>query len=334
MRLREYLSDKKHLIQLYCSVMLFTGIMIYIKDNAFLLNSTGLYITYGSFIISFVYLTIDYLIKKKHFNILKELWQMEHMDWVNSLPEPLSNEQRIYTELIRKLYQQTGRCLEEHNNKSTEDLEFVTMWVHEIKTPIAASKLIIENSLDHSEKKALYSLEDEIDRIEDYVQLSLFYSRANDFAKDYMISRVSLEKVVNDCLKRDYSGITNKNLHLAQKGLELFVDTDEKWIGFILKQLLDNAIKYSPFYGKVEIYAEQNEKETVLFVEDHGIGIKEEDLNRIFTKNITGVNDRKYYMATGIGLYLSRKLAKKLGHNITVTSHYELGTKAGIHFAK
>lgn len=126
----------------------------------------------------------------------------------------------------------------------------------------------------------------------------------------------------------------NKKLQLIMENLDLIVDTDEKWLGFIIKQILDNAVKYSLPDSKIKIYAEQEEKENILYIEDEGVGIKKEDIGRIFDKNFTGINGRRQYTSTGIGLYLSQKLAKKLGHLITVTSEYEAGTKLAIHFAK
>ncbi|MCB2354701.1 sensor histidine kinase [Clostridium estertheticum] len=222
----------------------------------------------------------------------------------------------------------------EHNTKSIEDLEFMTMWVHEIKTPIAASKLIIENSVNSPSEKVLYSIEDEINKIEDFVQMTLFYSRSDDFAKDYAIHSTNLNTIVNDCIIREYSSITNKNLSLNMDNLDLQIDTDEKWLEFIIKQILDNAIKYSSINSVIKIYVQQTEKESVLYIEDSGIGIKAEDIARVFDKSFTGNNGRNFYTSTGIGLYLSQKFAKKLGYNITVSSEYGQGTKVSIHFPK
>ena len=235
---------------------------------------------------------------------------------------------------MQKFYKDANEKLAEHHLKNAEDLEFITTWVHEIKTPIAASKLIIENNLSDPSEKVLFSIEDEIDKIEDFVQMTLYYSRANDFAKDYSINSITLSKIVEDCVKREYSSITNKNLSLHIDNLDIPIDTDEKWLGFIVKQILDNAIKYSSPCGEIKIYADIVENEVVLFIEDEGVGIKEEDIRRIFEKNFTGANGRRFYTATGIGLYLSQKLARKLGHFISVTSNYGYGTKMAIHFPK
>ncbi|PKM43588.1 MAG: sensor histidine kinase, partial [Firmicutes bacterium HGW-Firmicutes-6] len=319
-------------IFIYIITALFTGTVIYIGESVAINQSNGLYVIEVSMLLFAIYLTVDFIVKNKYYKKLKEISDLEGLDWVNSLPIPVSSEQRIYNELLQKQYQVINQKLSEHQAKSIENREFITMWVHEIKTPIAASKLIIENSLDHPSEEVLYSIEDELDKIEDFVQMTLFHSRTDDFAKDYIINCFKLEKVVNECIKREFSSITNKNLNLQLKNLDLLIDSDEKWLGFIIKQILDNAIKYSAANGRISIYAESNEDEEMLIIEDEGAGIKEEDINRVFDKNFTGSNGRKYATATGIGLYLSQKIARKLGHLITISSNSEKGTKVIIHF--
>lgn len=334
MKLSQYLWDKKFLILLYIITSVFTGAVIYMSESVKLSESNGFYVVKVSLFLFAVYLAIDFIKKCRHYKRLKEISMGEGIDWVNSLPSPMNEEQRIYSSLLQKLYKDANAKISEDTSKNAEDLEFITLWVHEIKTPIAASKLIIENSLNNPTEKSLYSIEDEIDKIEDFVQMTLYYSRAKDFAKDYIINSVSLDKIVRDCIKREYSSLTNKKLKLNLDKLDAYIDTDEKWLGFIVKQILDNAIKYSGPGSAIKIYMEKNDKETILSIEDEGPGIKKEDISRIFDKNFTGYNGRRLYSSTGIGLYLSQKLAKKLGHFITVQSDFGKDTKVSIHFPK
>ncbi len=332
MNVKDYLWDKKYLIFIYIITILFTGTVIYIGETVSLSRSNGLYVVVVSLFLFVIYLIVDFINKNKYYKQLKKISASEGLDWVNSLPVPITSEQRIYNELLLEQYQAINRKLSEHQSKSIENREFITMWVHEIKTPIAASKLIIENSLNHPSEEVLYSIEDEIDKIEDFVQMTLFYSRTDDFATDYIINNINLKKVVNACVKREFSSIINKNLNLQLKRLDLQIDTDEKWLGFIIKQILDNAIKYSNKNGEISIYGESFEEEVILTIEDQGAGIKEEDILRVFDKNFTGRNGRKYVTSTGIGLYLSQKIARKLGHCITISSNSGKGTKVVIHF--
>ncbi|MBC3888773.1 sensor histidine kinase [Acetobacterium paludosum] len=332
MTLKDYLLDKKFLIMLYMTMFVFAGVVISLGEAVSFSRSNGLYVIEVSFFLFLIYLIIGFLYQKSYYEKLKRISETEGLDWVNSLPAPASSEQRIYHELLQKQYRGINRKLSEHQSKSIENTEFITMWVHEIKTPIAASKLIIENSLNDPSEEVLYSIEDEIDKIEDFVQMTLFYSRADDFAKDYLINSISLDKVVKECIKREYASITNKNLNLQLDNLDFQIDTDEKWLGFIVKQIVDNAVKYSNPNGKISIYAEQHNAETVLIIADQGPGIKAEDIRRVFDKNFTGNNGRKFETATGFGLYLSQKIARKLGHHIAISSDYEKGTRVSIHF--
>lgn len=332
MNVKDYLWDKKYLIVIDIITILFTGTVIYIGETVSLSRSNGLYVVTVSLFIFTIYLIVDFISKSQYYKQLKKISASDGLDWVNSLPLPVTAEQRIYNELLLNQYQAINRKLSEHQSKSIENREFITMWVHEIKTPIAASKLIIENSLDLPSEEVLYSIEDEIDKIDDFVQMTLFYSRTDDFATDYIINSINLKKVVNECIKREFSSIANKNLNLQLKSLDLHIDSDEKWLGFIIKQILDNAIKYSNKNGKVSIFGESFEEEVILTIEDQGAGIKEEDILRVFDKNFTGSNGRKYVTSTGIGLYLSQKIARKLGHRITISSDSETGTKVSIHF--
>ncbi|MBC3804218.1 sensor histidine kinase [Acetobacterium fimetarium] len=332
MRLRDYLFDKKFLIMLYLTMFGFAGVVISVGEAVPFGRSNGLYVIEVAVFLFFVYLSIDFLYQKSYYQKLKRLSETEGLDWVNSLPASASSQQRIYHELLQKQYREINKKLREYQSKSSEDTEFITMWVHEIKTPIAAAKLIIENSLNAPSEEVLYSIEDEIDKIEDFVQMTLFYSRADDFAKDYLISSTSLDKVVRECIKREYASITNKHLNLQLDQLDFQIDTDEKWLGFIIKQIVDNAVKYSYPNGKISIYAEQQEAETVLIIADQGPGIKAEDIRRVFDKHFTGNNGRKFEAETGFGLYLSQKIARKLGHHIAIASDYEKGTKVSVHF--
>ena len=332
MNVKDYLWDKKYLIFIYIITILFTGTVIYIGETVSLNRSNGLYVVAVALFLFVIYLAVDFIITNQYYKQLKKISASESLDWVNSLPLTITSEQRIYSELLLKQYQAINKKLSEHQSKSIENLEFITMWVHEIKTPIAASKLIIENSLDHPSEEVLYSIEDEIDKIEDFIQMTLFYSRTDEFAKDYIINSINLEKVVNECIKRAFSSIKSKNLSLQLRNLDVQIDTDEKWLGFIIKQIVDNAIKYSAADGNISIFVEHHEDEEQLIIADEGIGIKAEDISRVFDKNFTGSNGRKYVTSTGIGLYLSQKIARKLGHRITVSSDSETGTKVSIHF--
>lgn len=171
---------------------------------------------------------------------------------------------------------------------------------------------------------------DEVQKIEDMVQKTICYSQLNDFSKDCQISDVSLQRVANKCIQSEYSNIQNKNIHLNIENIDFTVNSDEKWLGFIVKQILDNAVKYSRDDGEISIYGINEHYDQRLVIRDHGVGIRAEDVRRVFDKGYTGVNGRKKTTSTGVGLYLSNKLAKKLGHEIRIDSVFGEGTTVEI----
>lgn len=178
-------------------------------------------------------------------------------------------------------------------------MEFVETWVHEIKTPISAARLMIENNLDDPNEETLYALLDEIQRIEDMVQKIICYSQLNDFSKDCQISDVSLKSVVNKCVQREYSNIRNKDIHLNMENLDFMVNSDEKWLGFIIEQILDNAVKYSRAHGEIKIFGINEHYDQRLVIKDFGVGIRAEDVRRVFDKGYTGANGRKKMTSIG-----------------------------------
>ncbi|NMM61776.1 HAMP domain-containing histidine kinase [Clostridium sp. P21] len=278
-----------------------------------------------------IYLAIDYSIINCHISKVKKL-PKEGLDWIHSLPLPLSSEQKVYLDTINTLYENANIKIEKLNDNNNESFEFLTTWVHEIKTPIAASKLIIENNLNNDNEKILYGIEMEIEKVEDYIQKVLFYSRINDFSKDYRIDTIKIQHVVKESIKSEASWFINKNIKLEVGNLDIEVNSDYKWLQFIIKQVLDNAIKYTAKGGIIKIYAKVEQKEKILYIEDNGIGIKKEDIERVFEKSFTGYNGRIKHHSTGMGLYISQKLAGKLGHYITIDSEYGSGVEVLIHF--
>lgn len=333
MKLREYLRDRRGLIIFFIVLMTFIGGVIFFDSSIGMLKSNAEYLVTVSFLLFIIYLAIDYSVIARHMNKIK-ITPKEDLDWVNSLPSPVNCEQKIYLDAINKLYENANIQIEKLINKNNESVEFLTTWVHEIKTPIAASKLIIENNLNSENEKVLYGIEMEIEKVEDYVQKALFYSRINDFSKDYRIDTVKIEEVVKESIKSEAAWFINKDIKLEIKNLDIEVDSDYKWLQFIIKQILDNAIKYTGKGGTIKVYAEVKDKEKILHIKDNGIGIKKEDIERVFEKSFTGHNGRVKQHSTGMGLYISQKLAGKLEHYITIESEYGKGAEVSIHFPR
>jgi hypothetical protein len=152
----------------------------------------------------------------------------------------------------------------------------------------------------------LCSIDEEFDKIENYIEQVLYYSKIDDFSKDYFINEVGINRLVKEAVKKQAKTFINKKINIEFHNIDLLVTTDKKWILFILDQVLSNSLKYTLPGGTIKIYGLIESKFQKLIIEDNGIGIKSEDINRVFDKSFTGYNGRENYKSTGIGLYLSQ----------------------------
>ncbi|ROR27411.1 hypothetical protein EDD66_106108 [Mobilisporobacter senegalensis] len=227
-----------------------------------------------------------------------------------------------YKELIDILFKdkQDQSLLAEHNRM--ELMDYYTMWAHQIKTPIAALRLLIQS--ENSEQNA--DLLAELFKIEEYVEMVLQYLRMESMSADMMLKKYSLDDIVKQAVRK-YAGIfIRKKISLDFSELNCTVLTDEKWLVFVLEQLLSNSLKYTKENGTIRIYMDKAMEKT-LIIEDNGIGIHAEDIPRVFEKGFTGFNGRVDKKSTGIGLYLCKRVLNKLSHTIEIESAVGAGTK-------
>ena len=330
----DYIKENKVLILLGTFLAVFPGMIMMLSTEGSWIESDGVYCIMVTAVVWSVFLFWDYRKKKRYFRQLTAFRQDKDLDFVLSVPRGHTAEEGLYRELLLQEKTNADKIMEAAEDKKTEDMEFIETWVHEAKTPIAAIRLIIENSLDHPTEQSLYDISDELLQIEDAVQKTICYSELNDFSKDCQIENVNLMKVVNYCIKREYSNIRNKHLKIEIGDTDFEVNSDTKWLSFIVKQILDNAVKYSSEGGTIHILAMNELHNRRLIIADEGIGIREEDLRQITSRGYTGKNGRTSVHATGIGLYLSHKLAAKLGHEIRIESKVKEGTTVTILFEK
>lgn len=205
------------------------------------------------------------------------------------ISELLKKPEFIEEKILEDVLRETDKSMLENVNNykyCMEDYkEYIELWIHEIKLPIATSKLIIENNKNAVTK----SIDEELDKIEEYIEQVLFYARSNTVNKDYFIKKCKLEKIVNECIKKNKSIIIQEKISLELHDLEEFVYTDSKWIIFILTQVINNSIKYmKPEENKkIEIFSRQNAENVVLYIIDNGIGIENAEITRVFEKGFT-----------------------------------------------
>ena len=262
------------------------------------------------------------------------------------LPEATDDVEILYHRLLEN--QSIARSESESSAavRQSRMRDYYSMWVHQIKTPISAMKLLLEAEREElgqlmcdEEPQAtltelsdnLDSFEDELFRIEEYVSMALQYQRVSSTENDFVLEKVSLDGVIRDTIKKYAKIMIRRHIGINYSGTKKQVYTDEKWLAFILEQILSNAIKYTP-QGVVTIETAEEKDRFFITIKDTGIGIKAEDLPRVFEKGYTGYNGHADKKATGIGLYLCRQMADKLGHTIRMESELGKGTKVWIGF--
>lgn len=334
MRIKEYLIDKKHLILFYFVLMFFISAVIFLDVSVKVSLDNIFYINGVSLIFFITYLVINYLKSKKYYSDINYIINNQQEDILSSIPIPKTNEQRIYYELIKKIYDEQNVKINKLYEEKKDNLEFITSWVHEVKTPISVSRLVIQSSDSKNIDEVLSSIEDEIDKIDNYVEQALYYSRIDSFSEDYFINELNLQKLMKELVKKHAKTFISKRIGIELGELDENISSDKKWLLFIIDQVMSNSLKYTKEGGKINISLEKDVKEKRLIIKDNGIGIKSEDIERVFDKGFTGFNGREYTKSTGMGLYLAKKLARKLGHDISIESVYGEYTKVTIHFPK
>lgn len=254
--------------------------------------------------------------RKKH----AELERIKCFDakLADSFPEADGVLEADYQEIIHLMREQHERAEQRTEQGLREMMDYYTVWVHQIKTPIASMRLALQNE-DTAESRQLQS---ELGRIERYVEMVLTFLRLGADSTDYVIKEHELDDIVRGAVKKLAGDFINKKIKLEYTELDEKVLTDEKWLSFVVEQVLSNAVKYTS-EGTVSIYTESPK---TLCIRDTGIGIAADDLPRVFENGYTGYNGRSDKRASGIGLYLCRRICNKLGHTISAESKAGEGT--------
>ena len=328
MRITDYIKDKGLFVAINLLVFVIVSSFIYSTDGALVIIFL-LFCVW--FLPLFTYIIIEYIKFRRYFTTVENT--LENLDKKYLLPELIKEANFVEGEEINYILKILSRDMHEnvnyYKNMQEEYREYIEMWVHEIKTPIASTKLLIENNNNEVTRK----INSQMDKIENFVEQVLYYSRSDEVGKDYIIKEINLSQVVKSVVKRNQRDFISKRISLQLGNLDEIVYSDTKWVEFILNQIIGNAIKYSKGKeDKVKIEAEKIDNAVVLKIEDNGVGIIERDLNRVFEKGFTGENGRKFGKSTGIGLYLCKKLCDKMGLGLQIDSKINEGTKVSIVF--
>ncbi|MGN0647078.1 MAG: sensor histidine kinase [Oscillospiraceae bacterium] len=272
-------------------------------------------VVYGALLSGFfglIFTVIDYLSYRRRCIILKRL-AAEITLTADNIPLPRNGIEEAYTRLIQTLFDAL-KALENQAAERLSDMkDYYTMWVHQIKTPIAAMDLVLQSgdSPEYSE------LAENLQRIEQYADMVLCYLRLDSDSSDLVIREYDLDGIIRQAVRKFSSQFIRRRIMLIYEPLNKRVLTDEKWLLFVIEQVISNAVKYTPS-GAIEISCEAP---LTLCIRDTGIGVAAEDLPRIFEKGYTGCNGRLDKKASGIGLYLCKRICNQLGHQIKAESN-------------
>lgn len=260
-----------------------------------------------------------------YFSTHKELQILQKQTYIekNRFPKSKNVIETDYQELINQLNTTLSQL--ENNKAETEQeiLDYFTMWIHQIKTPISALHLILQEE----DKETSREINEQLFKIEQYIELILQYVRLGSSSTDYLFQKTDLDVLIRDTIKKHAPLFIRKNLPVHYDGIHQHIITDSKWLSFVLEQILSNALKYT-HTGFISIYLEKN----ALVIKDTGIGIRPEDIPRVGERNFTGFTGRQHKKASGIGLHLSKEILKKLGHTLKISSEVNEGTKVSILF--
>lgn len=319
-KFKEFIISRKsfYIFSLINILIFYTILILYhVLDEA--MN----YATFLSLSILLIYMTYDFYRFSRQYDDMNKLLNLEFTD-LSYLPQPSNIIEEQYQTLLIKI-DELQKELKNQNDMNYDDMiNYFTLWVHQIKTPISALRLLIQ-----SENYSQNELLSQVLKIEQYVEMVLHYIKIDHMSSDLHIQSYYLFDIVNEVVKKHATFFIQKKIRLDMKQTDRYILTDEKWISFVIEQILSNALKYTKT-GTISIY-EDNE---VLYIQDTGIGIKEEDLPRVCEKGFTGYNGRLDKKASGLGLYLCKRIIDNLGYSLNIESIIGEGTIVSIHFHK
>lgn len=278
-----------------------------------------------------LYLTAGYIYQKKRLEKLLEMARQlkERYLLPEVMPAPDQAEEQVYYQLLKMAGKSMLERISEVERERGEYRAYIEQWVHEVKTPITALKLLCENNRSPFSRDVLVELEN----INRCAEQALYYARSEHTEKDYSIREMNLADVVHGAIADNKYLLRQCDMTITVDNLELVVYADDKWVRFILNQIISNAVKYhSPQQPTLHIFAERLGDQVLLSIADNGIGIPESDLPRIFEKGFTGQNGRTIRSSTGIGLYLCKRLGDKLGIGLSASSAGSGGTTITLSF--
>lgn len=330
MKFARYMQDRwKTIILLLFGVVTIEIFLLLYHVSVFL----HIYILFAVFAAFLLGSFLEYQSKKSFYeDVLGKLSQLEEKYLIVEMLNPADTmEEQLLDGILQEANKAMLEKVNEYKYIQEEYKDYIELWIHEIKLPIATSKMIIENN----KNDVTMSIDEEINEIEGYTEQALFYARSNHANKDYCVTECKVKDIVNESVKRNKQTLINKKIAIQIENADQTIYTDPKWVSFILNQIIQNSIKYRKEIGaEICFTAEEKKDSVVLSIRDNGIGIRQGEVARVFDKGFTGSNGRIAKKSTGIGLYLCKKLCDKLGLGIELSAEDNVGTEVRLVFPK
>lgn len=329
MKFSQYIKDKVISIFIILITCTISSLFMYIVK----ININSIVFVQLLFLMSIILVFIlDFFKKKQYydefFTDFNSLDEKSHITEI--IKKPKFIEGKILYDILKIENKYTNDIMSEYKNNFIDYQQYIETWIHEVKTPIATYKLLIENN----KNIITLSIEEEIDKIDGYVEQVLYLAKSDSVEKDYHIKKVYLKSMVMNEVKKHSKEIINENIKPIIRNLDFYVLSDAKWIEFIIGQIINNSIKYKGNKAEIEFYSEKEGNKVSLYIKDNGLGIQSQDISRVFEKGFTGSNGRKGKNSTGIGLYICKKLCEKLDVDINLYSEFERGTTIKLTFTE
>ena len=316
MKLSEYIKDKINYILALAIYLIIISTYLKAINLTYLTIFIVIFITFTFFILAFL---LSYYKTSKYLrNIEKTMDKLPEKYLITEiLQKPRSAEKLAYYRILKRANKSMLENVTDIKEKQKDYKEYIESWVHEIKIPITSAKLLCENNKSDITNK----IDEDIEEVNNYVEQALFYARMDQVSNDFMIREISLNEVIKNVLARNKKIMIQNNMKVELKDVNIKCYTDEKWLGFILNQIITNSIKYrNDNNAVIKITGIQNKENIILKIKDNGIGIKKSEIDRIFDKGFTGTNGRNQTKSTGIGLYLCKRLCEGIGMEIDANS--------------
>ena len=314
----KYLKER-WLTYLFLIVAFLFASLVYKLDGRFNISpSNASYICIGWLMLLVIFISVDYTVFRYRIATLDDYCQFNSLEEPSGkFAYPLDNHYAMLFYNLKAEHEQYKSMIRQN---SAEQLEFITKWLHDVKVPIAATRLVLDQHESQVDPRFYQSIDQELFTIEKAIEKVFYQIKAGSLYEDYKISKIQTQNLIAAALK-PYSNIFGyKELKINLTGSSYEVLTDEKWSEYILSQLISNAVKYTPQGGQIEISTKLSDNSVTISVKNSGQGIPSQDICQIFKRGYTSSDNRSGSKATGYGLYLAKKVAEKLGHRLSVDS--------------